>query len=252
MMAIALFVLPGPTLVLMLLLTVPYLIFLAGMQPGRRPSASRLIGSLALSVFLVALMIVLGQIFFAARLNQLASGEDASFFGRFTGPMLVAYDMLRNYSWAGAGLTGEPFIADRVMNVYMNSPAFKLGVAHRTHRRRAQQLFLAALDLSRRGVGRGLYRGGFGVAAHARRAQRALLLGRMGDPGPGVRFLCRPQDLERAADGGGCLGPTVGARRDRAAATSEPQAPTLRPQLRFINPPAGLCPIMIPPDTSGG
>jgi hypothetical protein len=124
MMAMALFVLPGPTLVLMLLLTVPYLIFLAGMQPGRRPSASRLIGSLALSVFLVAMMIALGQIFFAARLDQLARGEDASFFGRFTGPMLVAFDMLQNYAWAGAGLTGETFIADRVMNVYMNSPAF--------------------------------------------------------------------------------------------------------------------------------
>jgi hypothetical protein len=124
MMAMALFVLPGPTLVLMLLLTVPYLIFLAGIQRGRRPSASRLIGSLVLSVFLVALMIVLGQIFFAARLEQLAMGQDASFFGRFTGPMLVAFDMLKNYSWAGAGLTGEPFIADRVMNVYINSTAF--------------------------------------------------------------------------------------------------------------------------------
>jgi hypothetical protein len=124
MMAMALFVLPGPTLVLMLLLTVPYLIFLAGIQRGRRPSASRLIGSLVLSVFLVALMIVLGQIFFAARLEQLAMGQDASFFGRFTGPMLVAFDMLKNYSWAGAGLTGEPFIADRVMKVYINSTAF--------------------------------------------------------------------------------------------------------------------------------
>jgi hypothetical protein len=124
MMAMALFVLPGPTLVLMLLLTVPYLIFLAGIQRGRRPSASRLIGSLVLSVFLVALMIVLGQIFFAARLEQLAMGQDASFFGRFTGPMLVAFDMLKNYSWAGAGLTGEPFIADRVMKVYIHSTAF--------------------------------------------------------------------------------------------------------------------------------
>jgi hypothetical protein len=37
---------------------------------------------------------------------------------------LVAFDMLKNYSWAGAGLTGEPFIADRVMNVYINSTAF--------------------------------------------------------------------------------------------------------------------------------
>lgn len=125
MMAMALVVLPGPTLILMLLLSVPYLIFLAGTQPGRRPSASRLIGSLAASGVLIVLMIVLGQIFFAARLEQLANGEDASFFGRFTGPMLVAFDMFRNYPWAGAGLTGEPFIADRVMTVFMNSPSFE-------------------------------------------------------------------------------------------------------------------------------
>jgi CHASE2 domain-containing sensor protein len=46
MIGMALFVLPGPTLVLMLLLTVPYLIFLAGAQAGRRPSTMRAAASI--------------------------------------------------------------------------------------------------------------------------------------------------------------------------------------------------------------
>ena len=125
LIAMALVVLPGPTLVLMLLLTIPYLIFLAGAQPGRRPQATRLIGALALSALLVGVTIVLGKTFFAERLDELASGRDASFFYRFTGPMLVAFDTFRHYPWAGAGLTGEPFIADNVLNVYMNSPSFQ-------------------------------------------------------------------------------------------------------------------------------
>jgi hypothetical protein len=125
MIGMALFVLPGPTLVLMLLLTVPYLIFLAGAQPGRRPPAMRLAGSLAISIVLIGVAIVLGKTFFAERLDELASGRDASFFYRFTGPMLVAFDIFRHYPWAGAGLTGESFIADKVIDVYMNSPSFQ-------------------------------------------------------------------------------------------------------------------------------
>ncbi|MBV8406052.1 MAG: hypothetical protein JOY64_00340 [Alphaproteobacteria bacterium] len=125
LMALALFVLPGPTLMLMLLLTVPYLVFLAGARAGGRPSTTRLVGSLALSLVLVGLAIVLGRVFFAERLNDLATGKDASFFFRFTGPMLVAFDLLRDHPWAGAGLTGEPYIADRVIDIFMNSPSFE-------------------------------------------------------------------------------------------------------------------------------
>jgi hypothetical protein len=125
MIGMALFVLPGPTLVLMLLLTVPHLIFLAGARPGARPSVTRLAGAVAASVVIVGLAVVLGRVFFAERLNELASGRDASFFYRFTGPMLVAFEMLRSYPLAGAGLTGEPFIADKVLDVFMNSPSFQ-------------------------------------------------------------------------------------------------------------------------------
>ncbi|OFX04259.1 MAG: hypothetical protein A3D94_17155 [Alphaproteobacteria bacterium RIFCSPHIGHO2_12_FULL_66_14] len=123
LVGLAFVVLPGPTLVLMLLLMIPYLIFLSG--GANRRSPTRIVGAIALSVLLLGVTVAVGQSLFAARLNELARGEDASFFYRFTGPMLVAFDMFRHHPWAGAGLTGEPFIADNVMNVYMNSPSFQ-------------------------------------------------------------------------------------------------------------------------------
>ena len=123
MIGLAFVVLPGPTLVLMLLLMIPYMIFLAGGQ--HRGSPTRIVVAIALSVLLLGITMVIGQSLFAARLTELARGEDASFFYRFTGPMLVAVDVFRHYPWAGAGLTGEPFIANDVMNVYMNSPGFQ-------------------------------------------------------------------------------------------------------------------------------
>ena len=123
LVGLAMVVLPGPTLVLMLLLAIPYLVLLSGTH--RRRSPARIAGMIALSVVLLGVTIAVGQTLFAARLAELARGEDASFFYRFTGPMLVAFDMFRHYPLAGAGLTGEPFITDNVMNVYMNSPSFQ-------------------------------------------------------------------------------------------------------------------------------
>jgi hypothetical protein len=123
LVGLALVVLPGPTLILMILLAIPYVIFLADGE--RRGSATRLVGAVALSGVVLAAAVVLGQTLFAARIHQFQAGQDASFFYRFTGPMLVAFDMFRHHPWAGSGLTGEPYIADQVMNVYMNSPGFE-------------------------------------------------------------------------------------------------------------------------------
>lgn len=121
LMGCALLVMPGPTLVLMLLLSGPYLLFLAGQG---RSGPARLMGAAAVSVLLVVAAIVIGKSLFAERLNELASGKDASFFYRFTGPALVAFDMIQTRTWAGAGLTGEPYIAGDVLNVYMNASGF--------------------------------------------------------------------------------------------------------------------------------
>jgi hypothetical protein len=123
LLAGALFILPGPTLILMFLLLVPYLVFLAGRRQGQM--AVRLFGAAVLSLVVLGIGVAIGKILFAERLNEMAAGRDASFFYRFTGPMLVAFDMFSHYPFAGAGLTGEPFIADRVMNVFMNSGAFQ-------------------------------------------------------------------------------------------------------------------------------
>ncbi len=123
LVSLAMVVLPGPTLVLMLLLMIPYLVLLSGANSRR--STTRLIGMIALSLVVLGITVAVGQTLFAARLAELSRGEDASFFYRFTGPMLVAFDMFRHFPIAGAGLTGEPFITDNVMNVYMNSPSFQ-------------------------------------------------------------------------------------------------------------------------------
>lgn len=122
LLGLGLIVLPGPTLVLMMLLAVPYFIFLSG--GARRASPARLAGAVVLSCLIVLAAATIGQIVFAERLHEIASGKDASFFYRFTGPMLVAFEMFRSHPWAGAGLTSEPHIADEVMNVYSNAAAF--------------------------------------------------------------------------------------------------------------------------------
>ena len=125
LIGLALVVLPGPTLVLMLLLACPYLFFLAGRHGSGGSTATRLITAAALSVLIVAVAIVLGKSLFAERIAELQSGRDASFFYRFTGPMLVAFDIFHRHPWAGSGLTGEPYIANDVLNVYMNSASFQ-------------------------------------------------------------------------------------------------------------------------------
>ena len=174
---------------------------------------------LSLAAVLVAAAVVFGSIFFAERLNELATGRDASFFYRFTGPMLVAFDMFRTYPWAGAGLTGEPFITNNVMNVYMNSPSFQ--AAWRISRIADVLTNYVWLHWIYLGLVWGVltHRGGVGLAAPAGRAQRALLLGRLDHPRPGVRRLCRPQDVDRDADRGGRVDP---GGQCAGAATHEP------------------------------
>ena len=47
-----------------------------------------------------------------------AQGADPSFFSRELGPFLVAKDVLTHHPIAGAGVTGEEYIAERVRSVY--------------------------------------------------------------------------------------------------------------------------------------
>jgi len=124
LMAMGLVLMPGPTLLLMLMLAVPYLIFLGG-KGGAAGSATRMITGLAASVILVGIAIVVGSSLFAERIAEYSSGKDASFFYRVIGPMLVAFEVFKRYPWAGSGLTGEPFINDLVLTVFMNADGFQ-------------------------------------------------------------------------------------------------------------------------------
>jgi hypothetical protein len=115
------FIMPGPTLLLMLLMLAPYQFF-----AGRAwtPTAVRfgILGVFAGAVIFGVLF--LGSSVFSARVNQLAEGADASSFYRIQGPALVAMDVMEKYPATGVGLTSEASIADDVLNVYRSSKDF--------------------------------------------------------------------------------------------------------------------------------
>jgi hypothetical protein len=121
LMLVGILVMPGPTLLLMMLLYVPYQ-FLAGR--AWTPTAVRMAILGILGASIVVLFFVLGSSVFSQRVNQMAEGADASTFYRIQGPALVASDVLQKYPVGGAGLTSEAFISDEVLNVYRGSSDF--------------------------------------------------------------------------------------------------------------------------------
>ena len=62
---------------------------------------------IALSLVVLGITVAVGQTLFAARLAELSRGEDASFFYRFTGPMLVAFDIFRHFPIAAPSVAGD-------------------------------------------------------------------------------------------------------------------------------------------------
>ncbi|HUZ74233.1 MAG TPA: hypothetical protein VMU87_14725 [Stellaceae bacterium] len=129
LVGVAIFAIPGPTLLLMLLLVLPYELFLVGRRfDGRVEPADllRFVKFGVLGVLLVAAVVVMSNTIFAARLKDIMEGNDASFFYRVLGPALAARDIMAHYPIAGAGLTGEPFVANRIVNVYVQSPAYSV------------------------------------------------------------------------------------------------------------------------------
>ncbi len=127
LVGIGLVAIPGPTLVLMLLLLVPYEFFIAGRsaEPDpQRQNTVRLMPRVALILLAGIAVLLMSQTIFAARLKDIIAGNDASFFYRVLGPALAARDIITHYPIAGAGLTGEPFVAQQIVNVYVQSPAY--------------------------------------------------------------------------------------------------------------------------------
>lgn len=122
---IGMLVMPGPTLLLSLLLIPPYYYFIvpASQPPSRRTSMYRagilIFGSILLVVFGIVAVFVYGE-----RIDQIMAGSDPSFFFRVIGPFLVALEVIKQYPWAGAGLTGENFINELAINTYARSPHY--------------------------------------------------------------------------------------------------------------------------------
>jgi hypothetical protein len=123
LVGLGLFAMPGPTLLLMLVLIMPYMLFLASRKHGRL-DFGRLLLVACLSLFSLIAFVVLAKVLFPVRLAEALSGNDPSFFYRVRGPALAAREILTQYPFAGAGLTGEPFIEGRVTNLYLRSPAY--------------------------------------------------------------------------------------------------------------------------------
>jgi hypothetical protein len=119
---------PGPTLLLSLLLLPPYYLLVLPKTPpiGRFGSGYR-VAIILFGGILLAVFAVIGATIYAERLGQIMNGNDPSFFYRVIGPALVAFGVIQHYPWAGAGLTGEAYIADLVMNIFVSSSHFSAG-----------------------------------------------------------------------------------------------------------------------------
>jgi hypothetical protein len=126
LVGLGIFAMPGPTLLLMLLLILPYMLFLASRRSGRLDSG-RLLLVVGISAVALVSFVVLAMSLFPVRLEEVTSGNDPSFFYRVQGPALAAANILASHPLAGAGLTGEPFIENEVVNVYVRSPSYSAG-----------------------------------------------------------------------------------------------------------------------------
>jgi hypothetical protein len=126
LVGVGLFAMPGPTLLLMLGLLLPYLLFLDSRRRGRIDATRFLVVALV-AALMALLAILLAKTLFAERLQSISSGNDPSFFYRVQGPALAGADVIGRYPFAGAGLTGEPFIERQITNLYLRSPYYSAG-----------------------------------------------------------------------------------------------------------------------------
>lgn len=126
LVGLGLFCMPGPTLLLMLVLLLPYMLFLDSRRCGRINATRFLVVAMVAALFALAAL-VLGGTLFAERLESVTSGNDPSFFYRVQGPALAGLEIMSHYPVTGAGLTGEPFIEREITNLYLRSPYYSAG-----------------------------------------------------------------------------------------------------------------------------
>jgi hypothetical protein len=116
---------PGPTLLLMLLLVLPYMLFLDSRRDGRF-NVLRFVKVAVVAALFCASFATLVGVVFPERFEKAASGDDPSFFYRVRGPAIAGMDTLMNAP-VGSGLTGEPFVAQHVVELYVRSPYYSTG-----------------------------------------------------------------------------------------------------------------------------
>jgi hypothetical protein len=126
LMGLGLFAIPGPTVLLMLVLLLPYILFLESRRAGRL-DYGRFLVVLCVAAVLFGVFIALGLSLFSTRLEAIRSGDDPSFFYRVQGPTLAGLEILRHYPIAGGGLAAEPFVEWEITNVYLRSPSYSVG-----------------------------------------------------------------------------------------------------------------------------
>ena len=119
-----LYAMPGPTLLLMLVLILPYMLFLTSRGPSGRLDVGRLLLIAGAAAIFLGVFVVLAQTLFPARLNEVMSGNDPSFFYRVQGPALAGLDAIGRHPVAGNGISGEPFFEREVTNLYLRSPFY--------------------------------------------------------------------------------------------------------------------------------
>ncbi len=122
LMAAGIVAMPGPTLLLMLLLVLPYMLFLASRRNGRF-NALRFAQVAVIAALFCGSFLVLVAVVFPERFQRAQAGDDASFFYRVRGPAIAGIDSLE-HAPTGAGLTGEPYVADHVVRLYVQSSAY--------------------------------------------------------------------------------------------------------------------------------
>jgi hypothetical protein len=121
------FAMPGPTLLLMVLLILPYALFVAGRRAGSNGNQldfAHLLKVSCLAAVLIGAVAIMANSIFSERLREITAGNDASFFYRVRGPAIAARYVAEHFPIAGAGLTGEPYIERDIANEYLRSPAY--------------------------------------------------------------------------------------------------------------------------------
>lgn len=127
MLALAYLLMRGPTLLLVIPLMALYEVLIA----ARERRAGRVVHNRTKLAVMTSVSLVLivaggwvGATLYAERLQAVLSGADQSFFYREIGPAITAFDTIARYPFTGIGITGEELIGNRILSIYMSSPAF--------------------------------------------------------------------------------------------------------------------------------